>query len=37
MTNRNLEALSERERECLAFLEEAKRLGVSFSKYCRNR
>ncbi len=37
MTNRNLEALSERERECLAYLEEAKRLGVSFAKYCRKK
>ena len=31
MTNRNLEALSDRERACLAHLEEAKRLGVSFT------
>jgi hypothetical protein len=37
MTNRNLEALSDRERACLAHLEEAKRLGVSFSRYCREK
>lgn len=37
MSNRDLEALSERERACLAHLEEAKRLGVSFSRYCREK
>jgi len=37
MSNRNLEALSERERACLSHLEEAKRLGVSFSQYCREK
>jgi hypothetical protein len=37
MSNRNLEALSERERACLGHLEEAKRLGVSFSRYCREK
>ncbi len=37
MTERKVEALSERERECLAHLEEAKKLGVSFSRYCRDR
>jgi hypothetical protein len=37
MTKGSLEALSERERECLAHLEEAKRLGVSFSRYCRDK
>jgi hypothetical protein len=37
MTQRNPEALSERERACLAHLEEAKKLGVSFSQYCRDR
>ncbi len=37
MTQRHLEALSERERECLAHLEEAKKLGVSFSRYCRDK
>ena len=31
----NLEGLSERERACLAHLEESKKLGVSFSRYCR--
>src|SRR5258708_5766834 len=37
MSDRNLEGLSERERACLAHLEEAKKLGVSFSQYCRDR
>jgi hypothetical protein len=37
MSDRNLEGLSERERACLAHLEEAKKLGVSFSRYCRDR
>jgi hypothetical protein len=37
MSNGNLEALSERERACLAHLEEAKRLGVNFSRYCREK
>lgn len=37
MSNRNLEDLSERERACLAHLEEAKRLGLSFSQYCREK
>ncbi len=37
MTQRDPEALSERERACLAHLEEAKKLGVSFSQYCRDR
>jgi len=37
MTQRNLEILSERERACLAHLEEAKQLGVSFSQYCRDK
>jgi hypothetical protein len=27
----------ERERACLAHLEEAKKLGVSFSQYCRDK
>jgi hypothetical protein len=35
MSKQNLEALSERERACLAHLEEAKRLGINFSQYCR--
>ena len=30
-----LEALNERERACLGHLEQAKKLGVSFSRYCR--
>jgi hypothetical protein len=33
----NLEALNERERACLGHLEQAKRLGVSFSRYCREK
>ncbi len=37
MTKRNLEALSERERACLAHMEEAKKLGLSFSRYCRDK
>ncbi len=37
MTERKVEALSERERACLAHLEEAKKLGVSFSQYCRDK
>jgi hypothetical protein len=37
MSDRNLEGLSERERACLAHVEEAKRLGVNFSRYCREK
>jgi len=37
MSDRNLEALSDRERACLAYLDEAKKLGVSFSRYCREK
>jgi len=37
MSDRNLEGLSERERACLAHLEEAKRLGINFSRYCREK
>lgn len=37
MSKWNLEALSERERACLSHLEQAKRLGVSFSRYCREK
>ncbi len=37
MSKWNLEALSERERACLGHLEQAKRLGVSFSRYCREK
>jgi hypothetical protein len=37
MSDRNLEGLSERERACLAHLDEAKKLGVSFSRYCREK
>lgn len=37
MPERKVEALSERERACLTHLEEAKKLGVSFSQYCRDK
>jgi hypothetical protein len=37
MPNWNLEALNERERACLGHLEQAKKLGVSFSRYCREK
>jgi len=37
MSERNLEPLSERERACLAHLGEARKLGVSFSQYCRDK
>jgi hypothetical protein len=37
MSERNLEALSDRERACLAYLDEAKKQGVSFSRYCREQ
>jgi len=37
MSDRNLAGLSERERTCLTHLEEAQKLGVSFSRYCREK
>jgi hypothetical protein len=37
MSERNLEALSERERACLTHLRQAQELGVSFSRYCREK
>src|SRR5258708_4584548 len=37
MSDRNLEGLSERERACLAHLEEAKKVVASFSEYWRDR
>ena len=37
MSDRNLEALNERERACLTHLRQAQELGVSFSRYCRER
>jgi hypothetical protein len=37
MSERNLEALTERERACPAHLDEARKLGVSFSRYCREK
>jgi hypothetical protein len=37
MAKWNLEALNDRERACLGHLEQAKKLGVSFSRYCREK
>src|SRR5260370_1078270 len=37
MSERNLEALSERERACLTHLRQAQELGASFSRYCREK
>jgi hypothetical protein len=37
MSERNLGALSERERACLTHLRQAEELGVSFSRYCREK
>jgi hypothetical protein len=37
MAKWNLETLNERERACLGHLEQAKKLGVSFSRYCREK
>jgi len=37
MSKANLEALSERERTCLAHLRQAEEMGVSFSRYCREK
>ena len=37
MAKWNLEGLNDRERACLGHLEQAKRLGVSFSRYCREK
>jgi hypothetical protein len=37
MSDRILEGLSERERACLAHLDGATKLGVSFSRYCREK
>jgi hypothetical protein len=37
MSERNGEGLNERERACLAHVEEAARLGFSFSRYCREK
>jgi hypothetical protein len=37
MSDRNLEALNERERVCLTHLRQAQELGLSFSRYCRER
>jgi hypothetical protein len=37
MSERHPEGLSERERACLSHLEEAQRLGVNFSRYCREK
>ena len=37
MSDRTVEGLNERERACLAHLEEAKKLGLNFSRYCREK
>ena len=37
MAKWNLDSLNERERACLSHLEQAKKLGVSFSRYCRDK
>ena len=37
MSDQIVEGLNERERECLAHLEEAKKLGINFSRYCREK
>ncbi len=37
MSERNVDPLNDRERACLVHLDEAKKLGVSFSRYCRDR
>ncbi len=37
MSDRNLEALNERERACLTDLRQAQELGISFSQHCRER
>jgi hypothetical protein len=37
MAERNVEPLNDRERACLAHLDEAKKRGVSFSRYCRDQ
>ncbi len=37
MAKWSLDSLNERERACLGHLEQAKKLGVSFSRYCREK
>jgi hypothetical protein len=37
MSKWKLEELNERERACLGHLEQAKKLGLSFSRYCREK
>jgi hypothetical protein len=37
MLEQAVEGLNERERTCLAHLEEAKKLGLNFSRYCREK
>jgi hypothetical protein len=37
MSERNVEPLNDRERACLGHLDEARKLGVSFSQYCRDK
>lgn len=37
MSERTVEGLNERELACLAHLEEAKKSGLNFSRYCREK
>jgi hypothetical protein len=37
MSEQTIEGLNEQELACLAHLEEAKRLGLNFSRYCREK
>ena len=37
MSERNDASLSERERACLAHVQEAGRMGLTFSRYCREK
>jgi hypothetical protein len=37
MSERAVDGLNERELACLAHLEEAKKLGLNFSRYCREK
>jgi hypothetical protein len=37
MSKQTIEGLNERELTCLGHLEEAKKLGLNFSRYCREK
>ena len=37
MSEQSVEPLNDRERACLAHLDEAKKRGISFSRYCREQ